>query len=357
MKQIKTAILGATGLVGQQFINILSEHPYFSIDALIASEKNSGKNYADVVRWKAGYSIPQSVISKRIDKFSIELLKSRGIKIIFSALPSNVSLQYEKELRDEGFYIFSNSSSYRMKEDVPIIIPEVNPNHIFLIEKQKKKHIGFIITNPNCSTTGIVSVLKPLSDFGLESVYISTYQSISGAGINGISAINAINNIIPYIKDEEQKIEDESRKILSEVDKNDEILVEPSFKIISNCMRVPSLYSHLISMIINVKDDVSLSLIEKKLSEFSNIPEELNLPLAPKQYIHICKEKDRPQPALDFPIPFDRDAGMIIKLGRLEKIGKTIKLFILFNNTLRGAAGASVLNAELVVEQKLVGDL
>ncbi len=355
MNRIKTAILGATGLVGQQFINILTGHPFFSIDALITSEKNIEKQYKDAVSWKAGGAIPESIANKKIDKFSISELKSKGIKIIFSALPSTVSLNYEKELRDEGFYIFSNSSSYRMHKDVPIIVPDVNPQHLKLIKSQKKKYGGFIVTNPNCSTAGIVTILKPLSEFGLDSIYISTYQSISGGGLNGVSSIDILNNIIPYIKDEEQKIEIESKKILGEI--TDEIIIEPEFKIVTNCCRVPILYSHFISMMINLKEDVTLKTIKEKLSAFSNIPRELELPTAAKNSIEIFEKLDRPQPALDFPIPFDKNNGMVVKVGRVEKVGKTLKLFILFNNTVKGAAGASVLNAELVVKSELAGRL
>lgn len=354
MNKINIAILGATGLVGQQFINILTDHPFFSIRVLTASEKNSGKLYKDAVNWKAGNMIPEPIHLKKIDKFSISLFKKKKIKIVFSALPSSIALEYETELRNNGFYVFSNASTFRMDKDVPIIIPEVNPDHLQLIELQKKKYSGFILTNPNCSTTGIVSVLKPLMDFGLESVYISTYQSISGGGLNGVSSFDILNNIIPFIANEEQKIEVESKKILSTI--SGDVLKTPDFKIISNCCRVPILYSHLISMIINLEEDVSKEIIEKKLSGFSNIPKELKLYSAPKTPLMILQERDRPQPSIDFPIPYDKKSGMVIKLGRLEKIGKTLKLFILFNNTIRGAAGTSVLNAELALKSGLIGD-
>lgn len=355
MNKIKIAILGATGLVGQQFINILSEHPFFSIETLITSERNTGKQYKEAVSWKAGRAIPESIATKKIDKFSISELKNKGVNIIFSALPATVSLNYEKELREEGFFVFSNSSSYRMHKDVPIIVPDVNPEHLNLIKLQRKKYGGFIITNPNCSTSGIVTILKPLSEFGLDSVYISTYQSISGGGLNGVSSIDILNNIFPYIKDEEQKIEIESRKILGNIEK--ETINEPEFKIVSNCCRVPILYSHFISMMINLKQDIPLKTIKEKLSAFSNLPKELELPTAPENSIEIFEEPERPQPALDFPIPFDKKNGMVVKVGRVEKVGKTLKLFILFNNTVKGAAGASVLNAELAVKSGLAGRL
>jgi len=352
MKKIKTALLGATGLVGQQFINVLTDHPFFSISVLIASEKNAGKSYKDAVLWKTGNHIPKSIGSKKIERFSIPLLKKNKIRIIFSALPSSVSKKYEKKLRDEGFYIFSNTASFRMVNDVPILVSEVNPDHLKLVNAQKKKYGGFIVTNPNCSTTGIVTVLKPLIEFGLRSVYISTYQSISGGGLNGVSSIDISNNVIPLIKDEEGKIEMESKKILSNINKN--LLQAPSFKIISNCCRVPTLYSHLISMIINLNKDIPKDELIEHLKKFSNIPESMELPSAQKKPLLIMSQKDRPQPALDFQVPFDKETGMVIKLGRLEKIGKTLKLFILFNNTIRGAAGTSVLNAELALKKRFI---
>lgn len=354
MKRIKTAILGATGFVGQQFINILNKHPYFTLDAVIASKKNEGKYYKDTVKWRTTNEIPEYAKDMKLESFSISLLKARGIKIVFSALPAEIANEYEKTLRESGFYVFSNSSSYRMDSDVPILIPEVNPEHIDLVNYQIRKYGGFIITNSNCSTTGIVSILKPLEELGLESVYISTYQSLSGGGLNGVSSLDSANNVIPFINKEEQKIIAESQKILGDF-KTDNIK-ESHFNMVVNVARVPTLYSHLISLMINLKKNIKVEDIKKRLSSFSNIPKQFNLPSAPKQYIEICNENNRPQPALDFPVPFDKDNGMVIKAGRIEKSGKTIKLYILFNNTVRGAAGTSILNAEYAFDKGLIGD-
>jgi len=352
MKKIKTAILGATGFVGQQFINILNEHPYFSANTLIASKRNEGKKYQDAVKWQLGNKIPSIIKNKKTENFSIDVLKKRNIKIVFSALPAKAANDYEKILREQGFFVFSNSSSYRMEDDVPILIPEVNPDHITLVDLQIKKYGGFIITNSNCSTTGIATILKALENFGLESTYISTYQSLSGGGINSMISLKDTNNVIPFINKEEEKIVVETQKILGKF-VNGSISKNP-LNILVNAARVTSLYSHLISLMVNLKKDVSIEDIKEKLSSFSKLPKGLNLPTAPKKYIEICKEKDRPQPELDYPVPYNIESGMIIKAGKIEKIKNTVKLFILFNNTIRGAAGASVLNAEFAIAKKLI---
>ncbi len=343
----KTAVLGATGLVGQQFIRLLQNHPLFSLDCLVASDQKQGQAYADAVKWRIGDAIPDEIKQKKLAAFSLEEIKRKGIRYIFSALPASISHPVESALRDSGCAVFSNSSAFRMDPEVPIVVPDVNPEHLELIRRQQQHYGGYIVTNPNCSTAGIVTVLKPLLPFGLNDVYVSTYQSVSGGGLNGVSAMEIQNNVIPYIPKEEKKIRIESMKILN----------DPDCHIVASCCRVPILYSHLVSLVVNLKKEVPLSGIISSLCSFSNLPEGLSLHLAPENSIEICDEIDRPQPALDFPLPYEPKNAMVVKVGRIEKVGKSLKMFLLFNNTLKGAAGSSVLNAEIMLQKTRTGVL
>lgn len=347
-KRIKVGIMGCTGLVGQQFVKMLSNHPYFEITCLTASKNSEGKEYGKAVSWMIGDKIPEQVKNLIIQKTSTEIFLKNDVRIVFSALPSPVAKDIEMELRKSGIYVFSNASAYRMNPEIPIIIPEINPEHFELAIKQKMKYGGFIITNSNCTTSGFAFSLKPILDLEPISAIVTTYQAISGAGRKGLASMYILGNVIPFIKEEEEKIERESRKILGEV-VNGEIK-EREIKIIANCARVPVIFGHLESITLEFKNDIDLELFINKLKKFKGEPQKLNLPSAPKNPIIISEEKDRPQPSFDA----NNENGMSVTIGRIRKKYNRISFFLLVNNLVRGAAGTSVLNAEYAFKKKII---
>lgn len=348
IEKIKVGIMGCTGLVGQQFVRILSHHPYFEISCLTASQKSEKKKYGDIVNWGFEDEIPSSLKDSVIERTCVETFLRNKVKIVFSALPSPIAKNIEIELRNNGIYVFSNSSAHRMNEEVPIIIPEINPEHFELAKKQKSKYGGFIVTNSNCTTSGFVLSLKPVIEFTIKSVTVSTYQSISGAGRKGIAGMDILGNIIPYIKGEEEKIERETKKILGEI-KNGKI-VERDMEIIANCCRVPVNFGHLESITIEFEREVDLQSFIQSLKNFKSEPQKLKLPSAPENPIIVKNENDRPQPLFDF----KNCNGMAITVGRIRKKNNKISFFLLVNNLIRGAAGTSVLNAEYTLKKKII---
>ena len=345
--KIKVGIMGATGLVGQEFVRLLKDHPFFKIEFLTASEVSSGKAYKDAVKWMLDETIPQEVENMTVIKTQVDEILKTGVKVIFSALPSRIALQIERDLRNSGYYIFSNSSAYRMNPEVPVLIPEVNYEHIRLIEVQRERYRGFIVTNSNCAVSGLVMALKPLYDeFGIEEVTVSTYQSISGAGLGGLYAMDISGNLIPFIEGEEEKIEQETRKILGRL--SDSKVKQIPLKINASCCRVPVRRGHLESVVVKLKKEADLITIKEILQSFKGVPQNLKLPTAPDNPLVVLEERDRPQPVLDiFTGSPQRAKGMAVTIGRLRGEKKVFKFFLLANNTVRGAAGASVLNAEL----------
>ncbi len=336
MKKIKVALLGGTGLVGQAFVSILTKHPFFDLTYIIASEKREGKNYLESVKWLLPVKPTSNLNNTKIEKFNIPNLKEKGIKIIFSALPSDVAKNIEKELKDEGFYIFSNSSAFRYKNNVPILIPEVNSEALELIKKQGFPHKGFIVTNANCSTTGLVMALAPLKELKIKKIFVSTYQAISGAGFPGLSAMEISGNLIPYIKDEEKKIIKETNKILNS-----------NFEIYPTCVRVPVLFGHLETVWIKFGEkEISEENIVSLWQNFNN--QNLSIPSFPEKTVVYSEEEAFPQPKLCF---YGDPPGMSIFVGRLRKERDMYGFILLVNNLIRGAAGGSVLNAELFAKR------
>ena len=339
MKKIPVAILGATGTVGQKFIFLLENHPTFEIKELVASPRSAGNRYADICNWKQDNPINKTIgdiVIKTID----EELES---KILFSGMDASVAGDAESNYANRGHIIISNSKNHRMDKDVPIIIPEVNPEHFELTKIQPYK--GAIITNSNCSSMFIAMVLAPLyRHFGIEWVHVSTMQAISGAGYPGVSAMDILGNIVPYIGGEEDKVETESQKILGTLDNKE--IKDADFIISAHCNRVPVFDGHTENLTIKFKKNTTVNEVKKVLSSFKGIPQEKNLPFAPKYPIVVFEENDRPQPARD--ALFDK--GMVTSVGRIRKdsIGD-IKMTIMGHNTIRGAAGAAILNAETFV--------
>lgn len=343
---IGVSILGATGVVGQRFIQILSNHPWFRIESIFASEKKRGKNYKDVVNWIIEDGIPERVMDMKLSSLS----EDEPERVIFSALPSSVAFDIEETLSGEGYFIFSNASSHRYDEFVPIVVPEVNPDHLEGIKFQNKK--GFIVTNPNCSTAGLVIPLKPILDeFVVEEITVFTMQALSGAGFPGVSSLSILDNVIPYIEKEEEKIRVETKKILGEFKGK---FVPQEFKIHARCNRVMVRDGHMEVVFVRTKRDVSLEEFKSALKGFKGLPQKLNLPSAPEKPIILKEEVDRPQPF------FDRGngKGMSVTIGRIEKIEKNLFTFTLIShNTIRGAAGGSILNLELSLKLNLLEEM
>jgi len=353
MKTIKTAVIGCTGLVGQQFIKMLDNHPFFKVQAILSSSTSKGKKYRDVVQWAVSGNIPEYAADMEIQATKIESLTGNGIKVVFSALPAGVAREFEGKIRTNKMIVFSNASAYRMEQNVPILIPEVNGDHLSLVKEQVSEYQGFIVATSNCSTAGLVLALKPLEQYGLKTVFVSTYQAISGAGRGGVSGLEISGNILPFINNEEEKMELESKKIMGKM--RGDFIENLDFEIQASCCRVPVREGHLESVVVELKEKVELKDLENSWSTFSGIPQKLKLPTSPDFPILLRKEPDRPQPILDgFAGKPSRASGMAVSIGRILKKKSTIRFFLLVHNTIRGAAGNCILNAELALKEGFV---
>ncbi|KAA3615282.1 MAG: aspartate-semialdehyde dehydrogenase [Calditrichaeota bacterium] len=333
--RIKCAVLGSTGMVGQVFLSMLANHPWFELTIILASDQRTGKQYSQSATWLLPQPIPENIATFTFAKFDIDYLKSQGVQIIFSALPADIAKKSEAELRDAGFWVFSNASAFRYEENVPILIPEVNPEALKSIESQGYPEKGFIITNSNCTTAGLAVALAPLRQFQIKKIFVSTYQAISGAGYPGLSALDIIGNAIPFIGGEEEKVILESKQILG-IDAE----VYPS------CVRIPVKFGHLESVLLDFANPVSTEDILQAWKNFGlNKPPLPNAPHAPVVY----------DPAPDFPQPkiaFNGDpTGMQVFTGRLRQQHTMFGFFLLANNIVRGAAGGSIINAESFIFQ------
>ncbi len=351
--KIKVAVLGATGLVGQRFVRLLADHPWFEIGALTASARSAGRIYGAAVSWTLGGNVPRAAAGMEILLSSARSLIETGIAIAFDALPAATARGVETKLRDGGLAVFSNASAHRMDEDVPILVPEVNGDHIELARGQIERHGGFIIANSNCTTSGLVLALKPFEPFGIKTVIATSYQAISGAGRRGLAAFDIAANVVPYIGNEEEKLARESKKILGRLAGN---AVEPApFAVNASCARVPIRDGHLLSLALELDREIDPEDAREALASFRGIPQRLRLPTAPEAPVIVGREEDRPQPALDVEAGSpERARGMAVTVGRIRRSGRFLNLFALVHNTVRGAAGASVLNAELAVRRGLI---
>ncbi|HEX3085857.1 MAG TPA: aspartate-semialdehyde dehydrogenase [Pyrinomonadaceae bacterium] len=343
-QKFRVGILGATGVVGQRFIQLLQGHPQFEITALAASERSQGKSYAEACAWRLPGEMPESVRAMAVQAPAPPL----DCDFVFSSLPGDIAAQTEEDFARAGYPVISNSSSHRMSADVPLLIPEVNPDHLGLIEVQRKQRgydRGFIVTNPNCSAIAIVMALAPLhAKFGITSCVVTTMQALSGAGYPGVPSLDATDNVIPFIGGEEEKVEAETLKLLGRFDADS---IEPAAMTVSaQCNRVNVSDGHMASIRVKLAQPASLTDIREALSSFSALPQQLQLHSAPSQPVIVRDEKDRPQPRLD------RDAGngMSVTVGRIMPDSVFDYRFVaLGHNTIRGAAGAAILNAELLV--------
>jgi aspartate-semialdehyde dehydrogenase len=344
----KVAILGATGAVGQRFIQLLQGHPWFKIEVLAASERSAGKKYKDACNWLLESDMPREIAEMNVAHTDVESVEKAGnIDFVFSALPGGLAGPVESEFA-ALYPVFSKASAHRMDADVPLIIPEVNPDHATLIPIQQKARgwKGFISTDPNCSTIQLAITLKPLMKFGLKQVMVSTMQALSGAGYPGVSSLDIIDNVVPFIFGEENKMESEPQKILGSFDGNKICLA--GFVLSSSCHRVNVRDGHLESVFVKLESDPSVQEVEEAFSQFKGEPQKLKLPSAPATPIVVRKEPNRPQPR------YDRNAGkgMSVVVGRIRKDPiMTMKYLCLGHNTIRGAAGAGILSAELMVKK------
>jgi aspartate-semialdehyde dehydrogenase len=335
-------ILGATGIVGQRFIQLLENHPWFEVAWLAASDRSSGKKYGDAVRWKLDTSLPE-----RIANMPVSPAVPQGApKVIFAALDADIAREMEPAFAAGGRAVITNSSALRMHEDVPLVIPEVNADHLPILENQswRKQSGGYIVTNPNCSAIGLVLALKPLVDrFGVEANFVSTMQAVSGAGYPGVASLDILGNIVPYVKNEEEKMQAETLRLLGSRDGK---IVHPlNAKMTAHCNRVPVEDGHTESVSIKLSRKATHEEILEAWREFTPLANR-DLPTAPAQPVEFTPLDDRPQPRLDKM----RGNGMAATVGRLRPCGLLDwKFTVLSHNTIRGAAGAAILNAELLV--------
>ena len=341
-KKIPVGILGATGSVGQMFVNLMQNHPWFEIAELAASERSQDKKYSDAVNWVIPRPLPEH-IGNMIVKACEPNLKC---KIVFSGLDSKVAGEIESNFAKNGYIVISNSKNHRMFEDVPLLIPDINPDHLDLIRSQKYGK-GAIITNPNCSTIGLCMALKPLADnFGLEAVNVVTMQAISGAGYPGVASLDIIDNVVPYIGDEEGKMEIEPLKILGSLTNGKVDFAK--FKISAHCNRVAVIDGHTECVSVKLNKKATEEEIINAWRNYTSEPQKLNLPTAPKHPVYYFEKANYPQPK----IHRNLENGMAASVGRLRECPLfDYKFVVLSHNTIRGAAGCAILNAELLVEK------
>jgi len=340
--KLQIGILGATGMVGQRFIQLLENHPWFQITWLAASDRSSGKRYEDAAKWRLDTACPE-----RIAKMTISPADPEGApKIIFAALDTDIARELEPRFAAAGCAVVSNSSAFRMHPNVPLVIPEVNADHLHLIEDQewRKESGGYIVTNPNCSAIGLVMALKPIEErFGIEQIFVTTMQAVSGAGYPGVPSMDILGNVVPFIKNEEQKMEEETLKLLGRLD--GEHIAPLAARMSAHCNRVAVEDGHTESVSIKLRKPAAREEMLAAWAEFQPLKGQ-DLPTAPVQPVEWIAAEDRPQPRLDK----NRGNGMAASVGRLRPCGLLDwKFTVLSHNTIRGAAGAAIVNAELLL--------
>ena len=340
---MKAAILGATGLVGQRFVQLLNNHSWFEISAVTGSERSAGMRYGEAVNWRM-----ETNLKHEVAELTVQPSDPRDIDadVMFSALPADQALKVEEDFTKAGFAVVSNASAHRMESDVPLMNPEANFNHLTLIDEQRRrrKWDGALVTNPNCTTAVLTLSLKPISDtFGLKNVIMSSMQAVSGAGYPGVASLDIIDNIIPFIRDEEEKVQRETKKILGSIGK------PADFNVSASCHRVPVIDGHTEAVFVQTEEAATPEDVAKCMSEFTAEPQKLKLPSAPERPVVLKQEQDRPQSR------FDRTEGlgMSVVVGRVrnDPVFNGVKYIALGHNTIRGAAGCAVLIAESMKAQ------
>lgn len=342
--RLPVVVLGATGTVGQKFIRLLERHPWFEVAAVAASERSAGRTYGEVVRWREPTPLPERVARMTIAPCQPPL---PGV-IAFSAVEAELAPVIEQGFARVGLFVVTNTKSHRMEPDVPLLIPEINPGHLALLDRQRRERgwSGGIVANPNCSTAGLVLALAPLhAAFGVRKVFVSTMQAVSGAGFPGVASLDILGNIIPHIGGEEEKIEQETRKILGETGIDAEVVVS------AHTSRVPAVDGHLEVASVGLGRRVSVEEAIAALEGFRGNAVVGALPSSPTRPIEVDRRPDRPQTRLDL----DRGEGMTVTVGRVRPCPLLdLRFALLSHNTIRGAAGAAIQNAELLVATGLV---
>jgi aspartate-semialdehyde dehydrogenase len=338
--RLRVGILGATGMVGQRFIQLLQNHPQFTATALAASDRSQGKRYADACVWRLPGEMPEGARGLRVNAPTPPL----DCDVIFSSLPGDIAREVEGAFAKAGYPVITNSSAFRMDEGVPLLIPEVNADHLALLDQCGKG--GYIVTNPNCSAVVVALALAPLRPFGIEAVAVTTMQAISGAGYPGVASLDITDNLVPYIAEEEPKIERETNKLLGTLSGGR--VTPAAFATSAQCHRVNVTDGHTVAIRVRLREKADPRDLANAFATFSGRPQELGLPSAPALPIVVRPEADRPQPRLDR----DAGGGMSISIGRIARDNVLTHRFVaLGHNTIRGAAGGAILNAELLVAE------
>ncbi|OHD11424.1 MAG: aspartate-semialdehyde dehydrogenase [Spirochaetes bacterium GWD1_27_9] len=347
MGKVKVGVLGATGTVGQKFITLLKDHPFFDITDLVASERSKGKIYKEACSWKQEVDMPEQVKNMSVKSYDEHL----EAKIFFSGLDANVAGEIETYLAEKGCVVISNSKNHRMDVDVPISIPEINPEHFEVCKHQKSK--GFIVTNSNCSTMFLAIALAPLhKKFGIEKLIVSTMQAVSGAGYPGVPSLDILGNVVPFIGGEEEKIQIELKKMLGTY--KDGKIVDADFVVSAHCNRVAVIDGHTETVSILFKNKPTVEQVKEILANFKTEVQDMDLPMSPEKPIVVMEEENRPQPRFDVL----KHKGMATFVGRIRKCPVfDIKMVVLGHNTIRGAAGAAILNAEYMYKKGLLKDI
>ncbi|MBP1449544.1 MAG: aspartate-semialdehyde dehydrogenase [Thermoproteus sp.] len=339
MDKLRAYVIGATGLVGQRYVQLLAQHPWFELAGVAASPRSAGRKYREV-NWVLEAPMPEPAADLVIEKLDVERVPK--VDVVFSALPSEVAAQVEPELAKRGHLVVSNSSNMRLDPDVPLVIPEVNPEDLGLVRTQRERRgwSGAVIKKPNCSTTILGLPLKPVMDeFGVVRVHVTTIQAVTGAGYSGVSSVSIIDNLIPFIKGEEEKIINETQKIFKK-----------NIEIYATTTRAPVLDGHTEVVYVETERDFDVGAVADAMAKFRGPPQELKLPMAPPEPIVVAKAVDRPQPRLDRMA----GGGMSVVVGRIRKLGaKRLGFVVLGHNTIRGAAGNAILAAEMYVKSFL----
>jgi len=347
MSRIEVGILGATGMVGQHFIKFLDGHPLFHLTWLGASERSAGKKYSEAAKWHLGGAAPDDIRNRIVE----DAKPGNAPKLVFSAMDASVATEIERAFAAAGHVVVSNSRNHRMEKDVPLLVPEINADHLKLVPQQQSARgwKGKIVTNPNCSTIVLTMGLAPLMQFGVEKIIATTLQAISGAGYPGVPSMDIMGNVIPYIGNEEEKMQEETQKILGKFSKDHIAPLEAGVS--AHCNRVPVVDGHTVTVSVKFSSKPSESDLRHAFDKFKGLPQDRELPSAPKRPVQYMVEADRPQPRKDV----ERERGMAAFVGRLRPCPVFDWKFVaLGHNTVRGAAGAAVLNAELMQSEGML---
>jgi aspartate-semialdehyde dehydrogenase len=341
-------------MVGSRFINSLHDHPWFSLEQICGSEASAGSTLREMSAAARGIHLPNGLLDTVLSPPDPDMMVSEGIRVVFSSMPANVAGSIETKLAQAGIAVFSNARSHRYDPHVPILVPEINPTHLGLLgEAESVFGGGLIVCNSNCTTAGVVMALAPIVRWGIEEATIASYQALSGAGLPGPAAMEMMGNVLPHIEGEEGKVREEALKILGTL--KDREVVPAQYQIHPTCVRVGTPHGHLLVLQLTLRDQVDEQDVRRALHNFNGVPQQLDLPTAPERPIMVRSEADRPQPRLDINAGGPgRAEGMSVSIGRVRIEGHRLRMVALVHNLVRGAAGGSLLNAELAHAYKYI---